>query len=126
MQEGEQPPEDPQQLIDELERTAIELEDLIQRINRTNAVTEFEAGETLCDALARRDILMLKRNTYDSLVSAAAIFPGQYRYSRSEVRFISTVEVASIQQRIDNLARDYRELDARIQALNWQTDVLEN
>ena len=122
VQEGEQPPENPNELVTELEAVAAELADLIKRINKTNSQTVFGEG-TLSDVLAERDILRLKRGAYDSLIQAASI--RQERYSRSEVRFISTVPIAEIQHEVDTLYRDYRELDAQIQALNWQTDVVE-
>ncbi|MDJ0705411.1 MAG: DIP1984 family protein [Leptolyngbyaceae cyanobacterium MO_188.B28] len=122
IQEGEQPPENPNELITELEAVSAELADLIKRINQTNSQTPFGDG-TLSDVLAERDILRLKRGAYDSLIQAASI--RQERYSRSEVRFISTVAIAEIQREVDTLSRDYRELDAQIQALNWQTDVVE-
>jgi hypothetical protein len=38
--------------------------ELIRRINRTNSVTELEPGLTLTDALARRDVLRLRRRLY--------------------------------------------------------------
>lgn len=122
VQEGEQPPEDPQVLLTELENTSDELVQLIQRVNRTNSVTRFEAG-VLSDALAKRDSLRLKRTAYDSVINAAAI--RQDRYMRSELRVVSTVNVAELQRQIDQLSRDYRELDAQIQALNWATDLIE-
>lgn len=123
VQEGEQPAENPADLLAELESVTAELVILIKRINRTNSTTPFQ-GETLADALAERDVLMLKRNTSANLVEEAAI--RQDRYSRSEVRFISTIDIAAIQRQVDNLSRNYRELDAQIQALNWQTDLIEN
>ncbi len=123
VQEGEQPAENPADLLAELESVTAELVILIKRINRTNSTTPFQ-GETLADVLAERDVLMLKRNTYANLVEEAAI--RQDRYSRSEVRFVSTIDIAAIQRQVDNLSRDYRELDAQIQALNWQTDLIEN
>ena len=122
VQEGEQPPENPNQLITELEAVFAELADLIKRINQTNAQTIFGEG-TLSDVLAERDILRLKHGAYDSLIQAASI--RHERYSRSEVRFVSTIAIAEIQREVDTLARNYRELDAQIQALNWQTDVVE-
>lgn len=122
VQEGEQPPEDPQVLLTELETTSDEMVQLIQRVNRTNSVTRFEAG-VLSDALAKRDSLRLKRTAYDSVINAAAI--RQDRYMRSELRVVSTVNVAELQRQIDQLSRDYRELDAQIQALNWATDLIE-
>ncbi len=122
VQEGEQPPENPQELMRELEAVATELMDLIQRINRTNSITEIER-KTLSDALAERDVLKQKWNSYNGLINTASI--RQDRYSRSEVKFISTVDIAEIQRIIDNLARDYRELDSKIQGMNWQTELIE-
>ncbi len=123
VQEGEQPPENPQELMRELEAVATELMDLIQRINRTNSITEIE-GKTLSDALAERDVLQQKWNSYNSLIETASI--RQDRYSRSEVKFVSTVNIAEIQRIIDNLAREYRELDSQIQGMNWQTELIES
>jgi hypothetical protein len=123
VQEGDQPAENPQALIDELERIAGELVILIQQINRTNTVTELEPGLTLSDALAVRDVLRSRHTTYRELAQAATVT--QTRYSRSEVRFESTVDIAAIQRRADQIAQDYRELDTRIQAANWLTDLVE-
>ena len=122
VQEGDTPPEDPAALLAEAERTADELLQLIQRINRTNAAAPFESGR-LSDALARRDVLALRRTLHTDLAQAAVI--QQTAYSKSEVRFKSTVDVAALQGRADDLARQYRELDARIQAMNWQVELLE-
>ncbi len=36
----------------------------------------------------------------------------------------STVDVAGLQERAENLARENRELDTRIQEANWQIDLL--
>ena len=123
VQEGDEPPENPQELLAELERLATELVDLIQRINRTNAATEYAPGKTLSDALAERDVLVLRREAYSVLAQAAAVT--QDRYSKSEVKFKSTVNVAEIQRQVDALAKAYRETDARIQEINWQTELSE-
>ncbi len=122
IQEGEQPPENPQDLLAELEATATHLTRLIQQINHTNAVTPFQAG-VLSDALAVRDVLRLKWGAYNDLIRSAAA--SQTRYLRSELRFVSTVNIAELQRQVDQFAREYRELDAQIQALNWATDLLD-
>lgn len=121
VQEGDAPPENPQELVAELERAAAELADLIKRINRTNSNTVFENARTLSDVLAERDVLAMRRAAYAALAEAAAV--QQNLYSRSEVKFVSTVNVAEAQGQADTLAKQYRELDARIQELNWQTDL---
>ncbi|MBD1937589.1 DIP1984 family protein [Microcoleus sp. FACHB-68] len=122
VQEGDQPPENPQALIAELEATVNELADLIKRINKTNSLTNLQEG-TISDALAARDTLLLKRSVYDSLVNAAAV--NQSRYSQAEIKSFSTVNIAELQSYMDRLARDYRELDTRIQEANWNTELLD-
>lgn len=123
VQEGDEPAENPRALLDELERVAAELERLVERINRTNSATSLDDGVTVTGALARRDVLALRHKVYSELAHAATI--EHARYSRSEIKFQSTVDVAAIQRNADDLARDYRELDARLQAINWTTELLE-
>jgi hypothetical protein len=123
VQEGDQPAEDPQELLAELERVAAELADLVKRINRTNSATFFREGRTISDALAERDVLAMRRAVYAELAQVASVT--QSRYTRTEVKYVSTVSVAELQKRADQLAREYRELDARIQELNWNTELLE-
>lgn len=121
VQEGDEPPENPQELLAELERTAATLVELIQRVNRTNAATPFGDG-VLTDALAERDGLALRRSVVVALIEAAA--PAQFRYGRSEIKYVATVDVAALQKQADELARRYRELDSAIQQANWTVDLL--
>ncbi|MCB0061749.1 MAG: DIP1984 family protein [Caldilineaceae bacterium] len=123
VQEGETPAEDPQVLIAEFERVTDELTRLIRQINATNVATQLDSGRTLVDALAERDVLKLKHNVYSGLAKAAA--GQQMRYSLSEIRVRSTVNVAEIQTQADDLARRHRELDTQIQAANWLTDLID-
>jgi hypothetical protein len=122
VQEGDAPEEDPVELQSELEKSARELTLLIQRINRTNAGSGFGAG-VLADALAERDVLKIRYNAYRELANAAST--SQNRTTRSEVKFVSTVSVAAIQRKADDLAKEYRELDTHIQEADWLTTLLE-
>jgi hypothetical protein len=123
IQEGDAPAETPRELIAELGRVSSELLELIQRINRTNSVTAFAGTGTLSDVLAERDVLGVQRAAYVELAQTASVH--QDRYSRSEVKYISTINVGEIQKRADELAKNYRELDTRIQELNWKTELVE-
>ncbi|MBI4568355.1 MAG: DIP1984 family protein [Planctomycetes bacterium] len=123
VQEGDKPAEDPKDLLKELEQAAADLLRLISRVNATNAATPFGEGMTLSDALARRDVLRARHGVYADLARAATVT--QERYSRSEVKFKSAVNVAEVQRRADDLAREYRELDARVQEANWITELVE-
>jgi hypothetical protein len=121
VQEGDDPPENPADLLAELETVASQLADLIQKINKTNSATLYAEGKTLSDALAERDVLAMRRAIYADLAQAASV--RQDRYSKSEVKFKSTVNVPEIQKRADELAKAYRETDAKIQEMNWRTEL---
>jgi len=122
VQEGDAPAEKPAALIKEIELSTGEFEALIKKINKTNSNTEFTKGKTLTDALAERDVLVLKRSIYSGLVNAATVT--QQLYSRSEIKFVSTVNVGQMQKQADKLAMQFRELDAKIQEFNWKTDLV--
>jgi hypothetical protein len=121
VQEGDRPAEKPETLITELEELTAQLQTLIRSINHTNCAARLGDGMLIVDALARRDALNLLRSAYTDLVEAATVKGS--RYSKSEVRFLPTVDVAATQKRIDGLAREHRELDARIQEANWRVDL---
>lgn len=123
VQEGEEVSQDPQALLEEFEQVAAQMLSFVQSINKTNSATEFEPGKTLTDALAERDVLSSRLKAYQGLMEAATI--RQDRYSKSEVKFKATISVAELQKQIDAIAKAYRELDTKIQALNWQVDLVE-
>jgi hypothetical protein len=123
VQEGEAPAEDPSLLISELEHTLNEQTTWIRKINKTNALTAFNSELSISDALAERDQLIQHRKVLSDILEHASI--KQDRFSRSEVKFQRTVDVARIQAQIDELSKAYREFDFKIQELNWITDLLE-
>jgi hypothetical protein len=120
-QEGETPPEDPAALLDALEQVASELERLVAAINKANLGTTIRNGQTLTDALARRDHLTVLQVAFHRVAEAAS--EAQVRYGRAEIKLIRTVDVAGLRRRIDELAKERRELDTQIQEANWQTDL---
>ncbi|OBZ16401.1 MULTISPECIES: DIP1984 family protein [Bacillales] len=124
VQEGEQPSESPSELLDELRRTLGDLTVWVKKINKTNALSAFDTSMSLSEALAERDRIMQYRNILNELLSEASI--KQERYSRQEVKFYTTVEIANLQKEVDELSRKYRELDFKIQEKNWSTDLLDN
>lgn len=128
VQEGDAPQEDPRALLDQVEVALRELQTLTTRINATNIRTPLAEGEprNIMDAIAERDMLMLKRTILAQLVQGAVVTrQGPYGITRNEVKFRPTVDVAALNQEIDALAKQYRELDTQIQARNFVTDVLD-
>jgi hypothetical protein len=123
VQEGDKPAEDPRVLLAELEKVAAELERLIQAINRTNSASVLGEGMTLTDALATRELLRAKQEIYRELASAASITHD--RFTRSEIKFQSTVNVAEMRKLADELAVAHRQLDTQIQEANWRLELME-
>ncbi|MEC0089519.1 DIP1984 family protein [Paenibacillus macquariensis] len=124
VQEGEEPGEDPGVLLAELNRSLEELTGWIKRINKTNSAIPFDSTRSISDALAERDHYMQKRKILNELLEIASI--KQDRFSRSEVKFYRTVNVNDLQKQVDELSKNYRELDFRIQEKNWTIDLIEN
>ncbi len=121
VQEGEFPAENPQELIDELERCVDTLTGLISRINLTNCATLVD-GESLTVLLARRDTLTLKLQAYQELTGAASRLG--HRVTGSEIKVFSTINVRDMQKDIDKLSRELRLLDNKIQQTNWSTELV--
>lgn len=120
VQEGDAPAEDPKQLLAQYEALSAELVQLIRRINQTNSAV-MVVDKTMTEALAERDILKQRHATYRELAEASTI--SRSIVTRSEVRFKSTIDVSAVQKQADLLARSLRELDARIQEMNWQVSL---
>lgn len=127
VQEGEKPPEIPAELLAEIQTTVQRLKQLIVQINKTNNEAKL-AGEdvTLMEAIAERDRLSSERNALEQLTSAARVTENRgHGVTRNEVKWLPTVDVASLQKQIDSLAQRYRALDTRLQAANWLVDLVE-
>ena len=122
VQEGDQPAEQPEALFSEFEGIAAELEALIRRVNWTNANVLFDDQHRISDAIAMRDTLDLRIRMMRDLIDAAS--ERDRWLSRTEIKFVSTVDAAALQKQLDELSRRRRDLDTRLQAINWQADLL--
>ncbi len=123
VQEGEIPNEEPKDLIKEISDILKELNKIIQKINRTNLQISFDGTQSLSDALTERDLLGQERKIYSDLLEQASI--RHDRYSRSEIKYITPINVKDTQKYLDELSQKYRKLDTKIQEMNWRTDLIE-
>ena len=121
VQEGEQPSEDPNELLKELDRSIKRLEELISRINRTNNETKQGKG-TLTDLIAKRDCLKERIRVMRDFLNASS--DKINRYSKAEIKIVSTVSVADLQKKVDAYSKELRETDELIQGLNWTTELI--
>ena len=120
VQEGEQPAEDPVALEKELAALCEQLEELVTRINLTNAAAA-EDGVSITALLARRDTLSAYTEALRDVLEEASRTP--VRAARGEIKILPTVSVQQYRKKADALSKELRELDMRIQRLNWTTDL---
>lgn len=120
VQEGEAPAEDPQELLKELAQVAAQLEEITARVNLTNSRASAE-GETLTELLARREVGQKRLALLRSFLENASRLAE--RGTRTEIKMFSTVNVREMQKQVDRESKALRELDAKIQAANWTTEL---
>ena len=121
VQEGDVPAEDPKALMEELDRLIVRLEDLVARINLTNSGTVYE-GKTITEHLAHRDCLKKKVRVLRDFLNTAS--SRVTRMTRTEIKIVSTVPVSEIQKTVDGLSKELRNVDEKIQELNWTTELV--
>lgn len=121
VQEGDVPAEDPKALMEELDRLIVRLEDLVARINLTNSGTVYE-GKAITEFLAHRDCLKKKVRVLRDFLNTAS--DRVTRMTRTEIKIVSTVPVTEIQKTVDGLSKELRNVDEKIQELNWTTELV--
>lgn len=121
VQDGDKPAEDPIVLMGELDRLLKRLEELMARINLTNSRTVSD-GRTITEILAHRDCLKKKIELTRSFLNTASNKVN--RMTRTEIKIVSTVSVSEIQADLDELSKQLRITDEKIQELNWTTELI--
>lgn len=121
VQEGDKTVENPIEILAELNQTLSELENIIARINLTNSKV-FDGKKTMTELLAERDVLMIKIKIKQEFLTTARNKID--RYSNKEIKIFSSVDVKEEQTKLDQLSKELRELDVKIQSLNWQSDLI--
>lgn len=122
VQDGDEPSEDPEELMSEMDEAASRLEELIWRINTTNCMTRTEDGLSITQLIARRDVLRRRESMMRGILDEAS--QRTSRYQKSEIVVRSTVDVRGLRKDVDELAAEIRRTDMRIQELNWTTDLV--
>ena len=122
IQEGDTPAEDVNDLYKELGDCLTQLEELTYRINHTNMQTVHE-GETLTRMIARKDILTLRISVSVMRDVLSHVIEND-RYGRNEIKYIRTIDVPAFRKEMDAYAKRLRELDLKLQSLNWTVDLI--
>lgn len=121
VQEGDVPAENPVELIAEKDRILDELENLVTRINLTNSRTEYD-GVTITELISKRDRMKKDVNIMRSFLNNASSKID--RYSKTEILIKSTVDISKYQKKLDVISKELRQIDEKIQELNWTTELI--
>lgn len=121
VQEGDVPAENPVELIAEKDRILDELENLVTRINLTNSRTECD-GVTITELISKRDRMKKDVNIMRTFLNNASSKVD--RYSKTEILIKSTVDIAEYQKKLDVISKELRQIDEKIQELNWTTELI--
>ena len=120
IQEGDEPAEQPSELFKELNTCLNQLQNLILKINEAN-IRIVKDGKSLTEMLAEREVLLKRIGVLREVFTTAS--QSQDRYSRSEIKFVSTVDVKDLNKTIDGYSQQLRKLDIAIQQLNFSEEV---
>ena len=118
---GAEPVENPLVLLDELKRLYDRYGQLVARINRTNEETIVD-GVRLNDLILERNLAMKLNHYLQSFVNEATRVTE--RWDSKNVVMRPAVDVAPIRKEIGAASRRIREMDIRIQKINWTTELL--
>ncbi len=121
IQEGEQPAEDPTDLMKDLDSCLKQLEELIYRINVTNMHAK-SGDKTLTQLMAERDVLTKRVQVMREVFNQAS--SSSERYSRSEIKYVTTIDVKAMGKQLDKLSSQLRTLDVEIQSINFATELM--
>ena len=121
VQENEEPAENPELLLTELENLISQLNDLIVKINRTNTLSKID-GISLVELIAKKDTLSQKAGILREFIEIAS--QKVNLYSTTEIKVFSTVNVSELQKKLDKLSKEIRETDTKLQQANWTIDLV--
>lgn len=120
VQEGDLPAEQLTDLFQELDACLVQWEDMVFRINQTNIKTLYE-GKSITRMIARKDRLAQRVAINQELLKHVM---ETERYGRNEIRYVRQVDVTALRKETDSFAKELRELDLKLQELNWAVDLL--
>ena len=124
VQDGDEPSEDPNELLKQVFSLTQESQKLIFAIHQTNAFTKLSDERSLLALLTLRDELVERHKILTSAISNTRREPD--RYSSREIKWHKVIPVSSLQKQADDISVKLRNLNVVIQAANWQIDLLES
>lgn len=120
VQEGDSPAEKPELLLQKALGLLQKEASLVVQINRTNINCILPDGLTMMETLARRDRLINEQAVLSGAIESSY---REFRESRQEIKWVNMVDVAALQEKVDDLETQLRNLNVAIQETNWLTEL---
>ena len=79
--------------------------------------------KSLTQLMAERDVLTKRVSVMQEVFMQASTATSE-RYSRSEIKYVTTVDVKALRKQIDKLSAQLRQLDIEIQSINFSTELI--
>lgn len=111
------PQEDPDEILAQLRKAIADLESIVIRINKTNNETLIEGEAVLMEALAKRDSLKMLSEKLRNIRQAAQV------NNSGDKNLKTTIDIKKLQLEMDQTGRAFREIDSKIQEINWLTEL---
>ena len=124
VQDGDEPSEDPNELLKQVFALTQESQKLVLAIHQTNALAKLNDDRSLLALLTQRDELVERHKILTSAISNTNSEPD--RYSSREIKWRKVIPVSSLQKQADDISAKLRDLNVLIQANNWQIDLIES
>ena len=123
VQDGDQPSEDPNELLKQVFSLIQEFQKLSYAIHKTNALTKLDDGRSLLALLTLRDEFVEQHKTLTEARSNTS--RESDRYSTREIKWHKVIPVSSLQKQADDISLKLRDLNVLIQSNNWKIDLIE-
>lgn len=121
VKEGDTPPEDVHSLLKELDSSLKRCRELVYRINYTNMHATVE-GRPITEMMAERDMLQQRVRIYHDVIKT--LVDGPDRWGREE-KVVRLLDVPAFRKDADRYSKELRELNLRLQQINWEIDLIE-
>ncbi|ESK46504.1 hypothetical protein P254_00389 [Acinetobacter oleivorans CIP 110421] len=89
----------------------------------TNAQAKLEDGKVLLSLLSLRDSYAEQHKILIDAIANTRREPD--RYSSREIKWKKVIPVSSLQKQADDISAKLRDLNVKIQAANWQIDLID-
>ena len=124
-QEGDEPAENPKELLAELKSCIEQFEYYIYCINATNMQVTNDKGVPLTKLLAKREALSRHIQVLQGVFNTASSVGSNNRYSRTEIKSVANIDIKPLRKQVDELSQQYRLLDIEIQTMNFKYELIE-